>query len=152
MSSEITKCSADSDKLKESPCLFLNNNLDELVLLNQWLETDISQLFEKSDKILFKIDLVLTELLSNIVNYGYLDKTKSEIFIRCCVFQDAIQFEIEDYGIEFNPLSAPEHIFPQTLEQAKAGGLGLHLVRNYVDKCSYVREQKKNIFTIVFFR
>jgi anti-sigma regulatory factor (Ser/Thr protein kinase) len=96
--------------------------------------------------------LVLIELLSNIINYGYLDKTKSEIFIQCCIFQNYIQFVIEDYGIEFNPLSAPEHVFPQTIEQANVGGLGLHLVRNYVDKSSYVREQKKNIFTIVFFR
>ena len=44
----------------------------------------------------------------------------------------------------------PDIILPKSLEEADIGGLGIFMIRKYIDESSYQREDNKNIFTIQF--
>jgi serine/threonine-protein kinase RsbW len=59
---------------------------------------------------------------------------------------------IEDDGIPFNALvNALEKIdqdFPENVESAKIGGLGIPIIRKLMDNVSYERRHGKNILTM----
>ena len=127
--------------------LILKNTSDELNKLSAWVNDDIAALFKISESTVFKIDLVLTELVANIISYAYPNHIESEIEIRCHFLQDSISIDIADSGIPFNPLTIPDVVLPKTLAEANVGGLGMHLVRHYIEVGSYQRKDDKNIFT-----
>jgi anti-sigma regulatory factor (Ser/Thr protein kinase) len=128
--------------------LTLKNKVDELNTLSVWINDDIATLFKISEKTVFKIDLILTELIANIISYAYPTQCESKIEIKCHYYQDNIEIEIEDSGIPFNPLAAPDVVLPKTLAEADIGGLGIHLVRHYIDEGNYQRKNDKNIFSM----
>ncbi len=130
--------------------LTLKNKSDELNKLNVWINNNITTLFKLSENVVFKIDLTLTELIANIISYGYPNQCESEINIKCQFLNGIIKIEVEDTGIPFNPLEMPDIILPKSLEEADIGGLGIFMIRKYIDESSYQREDNKNIFTIQF--
>ncbi|MCX7066927.1 MAG: ATP-binding protein [Methylococcales bacterium] len=130
--------------------LTLKNKSDELNKLNLWINNDIATLFKLSENVVFKIDLTLTELIANIISYGYPNQCESEINIKCQCLNDIIKIEVDDTGIPFNPLEILDIILPKSLEEADIGGLGIFMIRKYIDESSYQRENNKNIFTMQF--
>lgn len=128
--------------------LALKNTFAELNKLSVWIHNDLATSFKLSERTVFKIDLILAELITNIISYAYPNQCDSEIAIKCHCFPDNIKIDIEDSGIPFNPLDKPDVVLPQSLEAADIGGLGIHLVRQYIDEGIYQRKDGKNIFTL----
>jgi anti-sigma regulatory factor (Ser/Thr protein kinase) len=95
-------------------------------------------------EIVFDINVVLDELLSNIINYGYADDAPHEICIRLSASDAMIEIAIEDDGKPFDPLAAPEPDLTLPLAQRPIGGLGLHFVRQLMDEVTYKRENNHN--------
>jgi anti-sigma regulatory factor (Ser/Thr protein kinase) len=62
--------------------------------------------------------------------------------------KDALQVVVSDDAIAFNPfeLEAPDLAAP--VETRELGGLGIHLVKNIMDECSYRRFEEHNIVTL----
>ena len=58
--------------------------------------------------------------------------------------------EITDWGIPFDPRHVPEPNIDLPLENLKAGGLGIWIVRNLTEELHYRRENEKNILTLIF--
>lgn len=128
--------------------LTLKNKVDELNKLSAWINEDIASVFKISESTAFKMDLVLSELIANIISYAYPTPCESEIAITCHFFSDSIKIDIEDSGIPFNLLSTPDRVLPHSLEEAAIGGLGIHLIRHYIDEGNYQRKNNKNIFSV----
>ena len=82
--------SRKSDR-QEMLYLTLKNKSDELNKLNLWINNDIATLFKLSENVVFKIDLTLTELIANIISYGYPNQCESEINIKCQCLNDIIK-------------------------------------------------------------
>jgi serine/threonine-protein kinase RsbW len=55
-----------------------------------------------------------------------------------------VVINIEDNGIPFNPLEKIDPDFPDNVESANIGGLGIHIIRKLMDNVSYERKQGKN--------
>lgn len=125
----------------------LKNCLAELDKLCGHLET-FGQKFELSKKFIFEVSLVLDELLTNIICYGFGDN--SEHIIRMTITQekDELCICIEDDGIPFNPIKFEMPVMPHSVEECKIGGLGIHIVRKLVDDINYQRCDAKNILTL----
>ncbi len=62
---------------------------------------------------------------------------------------DRLKVSMVDGGIPFNPLGVETPDMQLPLEEREIGGLGIHLVRNMMDKVSYRRRIDKNVITIV---
>lgn len=96
-----------------------------------------------------KMHIILEELLSNIIMYGYEDERSHDIDIKVEVVETALKMTIVDDGVAFNPLDVASPDTTLSLEERNIGGLGIHLARTMVDKISYQRENNKNVMTLV---
>ena len=90
-------------------------------------------------------DLALEEHLTNVMNYAYDDAQPHQIRVRLAVEQGHLLIEVEDDGKPFNPLQASEVDTSVPLEQKPIGGLGIHLMRRFMDELHYHREGNRNV-------
>jgi anti-sigma regulatory factor (Ser/Thr protein kinase) len=122
----------------------LKNNLRELERLNRVLE-EYAKLYHLPSNVLFAINLALEEIITNVISYGYRDDDEHDITIRINFNQGHLNIEVEDDGLPFNPLEAPEPDLKKPLEEREVGGLGIHLVRNLMEGLEYKRLEGKNL-------
>ncbi|MFH1060783.1 MAG: ATP-binding protein [Pseudomonadota bacterium] len=127
----------------------LVNDISELCRLGR-LTHDILRPFAVSDGDLFRIDLVLEELATNIVKYGFNDQARHLIRFDFQLRRHGVEIKITDDGLPFDPFSGPGKQLPASLEEAQVGGLGVHLVKLYANACRYERSGGKNITTLTF--
>jgi anti-sigma regulatory factor (Ser/Thr protein kinase) len=90
-------------------------------------------------------DLALEEHVTNVLNYAYADSALHEIRVRLSCDEHVLHVEIEDDGQAFNPLAVPPVDTSIPLEQRPLGGLGIHLMRQFMDALEYRREGGRNI-------
>ena len=91
-----------------------------------------------------KLDLVLDELLTNTISYGYADEAEHWITIRLSWQPDKLTVELEDDARPFNPLERATPDLNVPLEERSIGGLGIHLVRHMTDRAEYQYSHGKN--------
>ncbi len=96
-----------------------------------------------------KIELALEEALVNVIYHAYKGKP-GMIELDCHVSNKKVTFIIKDKGPPFNPLLQSVRIaVPESLEEQKEGGLGIVLIRRYMDEVHYAREDAHNVLTLV---
>lgn len=129
-------------------CSFtLANRLAELETLRERLESfaDEAGLGPRG---LFEINLVLDELVTNIISYGYPREETHHIDLALSVEGDELTAVIMDSGTPFDPLSARSPNIDAPIEERGVGGLGIHLVRNMVREMHYERQDGLNVLTL----
>ena len=125
----------------------LKNDLSELDRLYDRIE-DFSNRAGLPPKYCCQINLVLEEVFTNIVTYGYRDRDAH--WIRMVVSMEAgcLTIRVEDDGIPFNPAEVQRPDVECTLEDRPVGGLGVHIVRSFTRDIIYKRSQQKNILIL----
>ena len=130
--------------------LNIERSHDELGRITDAVD-DLGHREDWSNDLLFRVHLVLEELVLNIIDYGFDDgKDDHELVVVLMSEDDNLTIEITDDGIPFDPLHDAK--IPDTdapLEDRPIGGLGVHLVRTMMDEVSYRREDGKNHLTLV---
>jgi anti-sigma regulatory factor (Ser/Thr protein kinase) len=96
----------------------------------------------------YKIDLALEEMLTNVIKYSYDDENRHEIEVSLQLDNERILLEMRDDGHEFDPLATPDANLSDEISQRQVGGMGIHLTRSMVDAISYSRKDNHNIVTI----
>lgn len=99
---------------------------------------------EVSEKKIYHILLILDELLSNIIFYGYESSKPGPIFIRISNINQFITLLISDQGKAFNPLSKEAPLLVNSLEKREVGGLGIHFVKTFSRSMRYRRNKSFN--------
>jgi anti-sigma regulatory factor (Ser/Thr protein kinase) len=125
----------------------VHNKLSELDSANQTL-TEFGRRHGLPESVLHDLNLVVGELLTNIISYGYTDDGEHEIAVRLSVGPGEIRVEVEDDGKPFNPLEVPEADTTKSLDERAVGGLGIHLVRRLTDGLEYQRHEGKNLLAM----
>ncbi len=125
----------------------LKSNLSELDALCKNLEK-FGQSLGLSKKCIFEANLALDELFTNIISYGFDDKTEHTIQITISLQNNELVFNIEDDGVPFNPTKVEAPDLACTIEECRIGGLGIHLAKNLMDEVCYQRCKDKNILTL----
>jgi anti-sigma regulatory factor (Ser/Thr protein kinase) len=100
------------------------------------------------DSVIYQVNLILEEILTNIIKYAYQDENAHEILVHLHLEDDLIRIHFEDDGVAFDPRQAAEPDLDRPLEEIRIGGLGLHLVRANAERIEYKREGTKNRLTI----
>jgi len=127
--------------------LNLKNDLSELDRLHPFLE-EVGKGIGVSKKSIFETNLTLEEVFSNIVSHGFDDRADHLIKITVTTAKGSIKISVEDDGRPFNPLEAREPDLPDDVEDCQPGGLGIHLIKHFMDKIQYKRHQNRNILTM----
>ncbi len=127
----------------------LNPNISELDRLFSWLKC----LPQNDVTALNSLFLVCEEVFCNIVEHGYKALPEKD-------FQQSIRLDIaiqegevlmrwSDMGETFNPDQLPQADTCSSVEDRKIGGLGWHLIRYFIDKIDYRREENINVLFLV---
>ena len=75
-------------------------------------------------------NLVLDELVTNIIKYGFDDAREHQIRVEMEVGVDLLTISVEDDGKPFNPLEAPSPNLDLPIEDWPIGGLGVFIVKS----------------------
>ena len=125
----------------------LNNSLDEIPTAMTALRgfTDSSAVDDATRQAAV---LVLDELLTNIISYGLKGPRHDPIILELDIVDEKLQIRITDGGTPFNPFDKPDPDLDIPLEQRQPGGLGIYLVKKYMDEYSYEYRNEQNIVTL----
>ena len=136
---EYEKMTADKVSLE------LKNRMSELDFLCRILEEFcISNALSK--KSTFELTLVMDEIFTNIVSYGYGDREDHHIIkIDIKRVDKDLIIRVEDDGVPFDPTAAGKPDMDCALEHRQIGGLGLHLINQLMNDIFYERTENKNI-------
>ncbi len=88
----------------------------------------------------YVVQLVVEELGTNIVKYGYDSPPPHEFQVHVAIGADAVRVSVEDDGHPFDPFARPARPVEEVLETCREGGLGIELVRQVCRSCRYRRE------------
>ena len=100
------------------------------------------------ESVVFTINLVVEELFTNMVKYTY--ENTNEILLQLKKNEDDLIIHLTDFDVEpFDITRTAEVDTKQTLEERRVGGLGIHLVKQMIDKIEYdyKNRQSKIILT-----
>ena len=132
--------------------------------LSLTLKCDLSELARSAEEIeifgenrgwpsewIFKTNLALDELITNVVNYGFEGrKEKKDIHITLTESDDCLVVVMEDEGNPFDPFSeAAEPSLDDELEERAIGGLGVYFVKTLMNKATYERREGQNRITMI---
>jgi sigma-B regulation protein RsbU (phosphoserine phosphatase) len=127
----------------------LRNDLGELPRLRRRIESFLDQ-YDLPIETIFNICLSLDEIFTNIVSYGYEDQSERQIEVAIQHDGKAVVATVVDDGKEYDPLADPPEIdLDAELETRAVGGLGIFLVRTFMDQVSYCRDAERNRLVIV---
>jgi anti-sigma regulatory factor (Ser/Thr protein kinase) len=129
--------------------IVLRAKFEEFARLERWvaaLSTD--HLLPPS--LTYRLDLCLTELMTNVIGYAYPDGVAGTVAIRFWRRPDHIVVRIDDDGAPFDPTSYVPAALPSSLADAAIGGWGVRLVQQYADEVCYRRAEDANELTLVF--
>ena len=124
--------------------IILENKSESLNILAVYI-VEMAEEFRLSPSQAFEINLVLDELVTNMISYGFPDKQIHFIEIASELNDRVLEIKLIDDGIEFNPLEKEDTDINLPLEDKAIGGLGIFLVKQKMDKISYERKAGRNI-------
>ncbi len=127
--------------------LSIENKIENLDKVARFVE-EFGEINALEPKAIFELNLVLDELVTNIISYGYKDDFVHMIDIIINKKSDVIELHLIDDGREFNPLKKEDVDLNTSLQDKTIGGLGIHLVKQKTDELSYERKENKNILYI----
>ena len=94
-----------------------------------------------------KVEVALEELFVNVCRYAYADQDHpGDVTVSYVYTADpsAITIELVDRGVPFDPLSLTNPLKPESVEEAKIGGLGIFMVKKSMDDFTYVYDGECN--------
>lgn len=100
----------------------------------------------------YAVELAVDEACSNIIEHAYGGENKGNIQCTYRISKESLTIVLEDRGRKFDPDSVPEPNFSAQLENLKAGGAGLFLMRKMMDEVRFEFAEKGNILTMVKYR
>jgi anti-sigma regulatory factor (Ser/Thr protein kinase) len=90
------------------------------------------------------LSLALEEIVINVIRYAHPEGGKHEIKVGLSLEADYVVATVEDDGIPFNPIEAPEPDMDRPIKERPIGGLGIHLVKHFMDQLEYRRNGGRN--------
>jgi len=116
----------------------LKNSFDELKRLKEALH-EYCEFRELPSNVVFALTLSLDEVVTNVISYGYEDRDEHHIDVTLRSGQGVIEITVVDDGKPFNPLEfmTPELNCP--IDERPVGGLGIYLVKTYMNELEYKR-------------
>lgn len=103
------------------------------------------------DEVLYrKLNVVVDELVTNIVNYAYPNGENDYLDVEIMHDKELLTIRFRDGGVPFNPLEKAPPDITLPMDQRPIGGLGILLVVQKVDAIAYEYIDSENVLTISF--
>ena len=132
----------------ENKTLLVDNQMSELRRLADFLD-DLGEEWELNPGLVFSLNLVLEEALTNIILYGFQDTDKHSIEMEFSRTQiDQLVVCVIDDGHPYDPTQKEDPDLSLPAEERPVGGLGIFLIKKIMDKVEYHRNNNKNFLIL----
>lgn len=125
----------------------VENRLSELETARVCMRSYLQQ-HSVGAQALYNAELVLEEVLTNTIKYGFQDGASHRIAVEIAVSDGAIVMRFADDGVPFDPSCPSARAQPATIQEAKVGGLGLTLIRCASRQLTYARKAGTNHLSV----
>lgn len=122
---------------------------EQLRDLEQWV-AQLGAEHVLTPALIHHIDLCLSELVSNVIRYGYPDGKPGTVTLSFSREPERIVIRIEDDGVPFDPTAYVPAALPTSLAAAETGGRGIRLVRHFAAEWHHLGLAAGNQLTLVF--
>jgi anti-sigma regulatory factor (Ser/Thr protein kinase) len=109
-----------------------------LAALADWC-ADLAARHQLSRESANAVDLCLSELVTNVIDYAYAEDGVSPILVDANHLDGVLEITLWDAGPAFNPLEREAPAENTDLATVRIGGLGIELVRKFTREVSYAR-------------
>ncbi len=100
------------------------------------------------ESVVFTINLVVEELFTNIVKYT--SENSNEILLQLKKNADDLIIHLTDFDVDpFDITKTAEVDTKQSLEERRVGGLGIHLVKQMIDKIEYEYKDRQSKIILI---
>lgn len=99
------------------------------------------------EELVFAADLVVEELASNVAKYAY-GTAGGDLLIEVEPGPGSVRLRVTDRGHPFDPTSHPPISRPDPDAPARAGGRGIHLVRELCRAFLWRRDADRNVVEV----
>lgn len=126
--------------------LTIGSKLRELDKVRAFLKTNLAGL-DLNEEEVYKVELSLVEMCSNIMRYAYPGKT-GEIVVSAWHEAGKFYLEVRDSGVPFDPRQVKKPTLEEMICREPMGGLGIFLARKLMDGFLYRREDDQNVLVM----
>lgn len=95
-----------------------------------------------------QMNLAIEEAVVNVMTYAYPAGTKGEVRIKAQTHDNYVEFLISDDGKPFDPTEVKDVDTSLSAEERNIGGLGVFLVKHYMDKVKYKYVDGQNVLQL----
>ncbi len=129
--------------------LVLENKVSGIGLLEQFIEQIASDL-SLSEQLANQLNLALEEAVSNVIFYAFPKESVHEFTLDVELADNPrrLIFTLTDSGEAFDPTTVAEPDISLPSSERPIGGLGIHLIRQIMNKVEYRRENGLNILIL----
>ncbi len=114
-----------------------------------WVLRDFANAHGISPRAIHAVDMALEEHLTNVFRHAYGGADDGEARVRLVRTGRSMEVEVEDTGPAFDPTAVGGVDVTVPLEEREVGGLGIHLMRRFLDGLEYRRETGRNILRMI---
>ena len=132
-------------KLRKS--LVLSNDTQEVPRLNDFV-AEVCEAVGLESIVAMQVKLAIEEAVVNVMKYAYPQGTRGDVTIEAVSNDVRLKFTIIDSGKPFDPTVLPEVDTTLPAKERRIGGLGIHIVRQFMDSINYERSGNLNILAI----
>ena len=133
-----------SESLQRS--ITLPNDISTISQLSEFVETVCEE--KGLDMALtMNLNLALEEAVVNVMSYAYPD-SQGDVKVDIMIDDQKVVSTLTDSGIPFDPTQKGDVDTTLPAEERPIGGLGIHLVKQIMDKVSYQYVGNQNILTL----
>jgi serine/threonine-protein kinase RsbW len=127
--------------------LVIRNEIGQLAILSDAMER-IGSEHGIAPKTLFQLQIALDEMVSNVIKYAWPEGGSHEIGVRITVSSGQVAIEIADDGRTFDPRDVPAPPPPPPGQRPRPGGVGIHLLKQFMERIDYARVDGRNHLTM----
>jgi len=128
--------------------LIIKNKTEQLEQVQAFIE-EAAESWSLKPALVFELNLILEEYLTNLISYGYSDKAEHLINIEITHLQTEVRLLITDEAGPFDLNEVPENEeIDKPLAERKIGGLGIHFIKKLADKLEYSSDGGINRLTV----
>ena len=132
-------------KLRKS--LVLSNDTQEVPRLNDFV-AEVCEAVGLDSIVTMQVKLAIEEAVVNVMKYAYPHGTRGDVTVEALSNDVRLKFTIIDNGKPFDPTVLPEVDTTLPAKERRIGGLGIHIVRQFMDSINYERSGNLNILAI----
>lgn len=112
------------------------------------LVKEVGEELQLTSELVFNLNLVLEEAVSNIIYYAYPKNVEHEIVVQAELIDKSLVFTLTDRGKPFDPTQVADADITLSGEERQIGGLGIFLIKQIMNEVEYQRVEGRNVFTL----